>query len=162
MQRVRFEVARLRRYASDVRFEVFGDLGSGEIDYDHALTPSPVRLWSGAPEVVGNVLDGHLTGRHLDHVWPDGHLSGVHLGGEHLYPAVVFVFDSPAYVFGRFQHAVVMSDGAGNSSSVEFGAVIVNSGPKVPQCVARGAYDAATDRQTLTFESVRFGPIVGG
>ena len=142
-------------------FEVFGDLGSGTIDYLHPLTPRPVALWPDAGPRAGHLLDGHLTIRHADGVNPDGHVEDEHLRGEHLYPALTVTFDTPGYVFGLFQHAVTLSDGAGNASPATSSGITVNAAPTVPEGVARSGYDSMTDRLTLSFRSSRFDPVSG-
>lgn len=161
MQRVRVGISRLRRYSSDTVFEVFGDLGDGTIDYLHPLTPRPVALWPDAGPRDGHLLDGHLTIRHADGVNPDGHIEDEHLSGEHLYPALTVTFDTPGYVFGRFQHAVKLSDGAGNESSATSAVLTVNSAPTVPEGVTRSGYDSLTDQLTFLFRPSRFEPVSG-
>lgn len=161
MQRVKIKVERWRRFNADAAFEVFGDYGSGTIDYAHPMTPRPVALWPEAGTRAGHLLDGHLTPRHLDGVGSDGHLDGSHLTQEHLFPAMEMGFESPAYVFGRFQHAVRMDDGAQNASSAVVAAVTVNSAPSRPRCVSRGSYDGTTGRLTFNFSPSRFEPIRG-
>ncbi len=161
MQRVRVQVERIRAYAGDATFEVFGDLGTGVVDFDRPLTPRPVRLWPEAERRAGHVLDGHLVVRHLDAINPDGHVEGEHLGAEHLYPAAVVAYETPGYVFGRFQHAVRMVDGAGNVSPSAFAIVTVNSAPTVPLGVTRSGYDAVTDQVSFAFVPSRFDPVAG-
>ena len=161
MQRVRIEVDRLRRYASDTTFDVFGDLGTGVIDLVHPLTPRRFPLWPEAEPRRGHLVDGHLVVRHLDGVSPDGHLDGAHLRGEHLLPAAAVTFDTPWYVFGRFGHSIVMYDGAGNASSATTVVVVINSDPRPPGCVRRSGYDAATDVLTFSFSPSRFEPVPG-
>ncbi len=161
MQRVEVRVDRLRRYSSDAVFEVFGDLGTGSVDFAHALTPRPVGLWPEAVRQRGHMRDGHVSARHLDGVRPDGHLESTYLEGEHLYPALAAVFETPGYVFGRFLHAVKMSDGSGNESVATTSGITVNSAPTVPECMRRTAYDAGTDRLTFSFVPSRFEPISG-
>lgn len=161
MERVLVSVDRLRRYNADASFEVYGDLGTGAIDWDHPLTPRPVRLWAEGVVRRGHVCDGHLVVRHLDSVHPDGHLEGAHVLHEHLFPALAVTFATPAYVFGRFQHAVTLVDGAGNVSPATQNSVTVNSAPSVPEAVVREAYDAGTDLLTWTFVGSRFDPMSG-
>ncbi len=161
MQRIQVRIDRLRRYNADTVYDVFGDLGTGQIDDDHPLTPYPVPLWPLGGGRRGHLLDGHLTVRHLDDVNPDGHLEGTHMEDEHLYPALAVTFETPAYVFGRFGHAVRMSDGAGNLSGAASAAITVNSAPTVPQCVTRSGYDGATDQLTFFFAASRFDAISG-
>ncbi len=161
MQRVEVRVDRLRRYGSDAAFVVYGDLGSGTVDFDHPLTARPLRLWPDSAEQRGHALDAHVTVRHLDGVVRDGHVENTHLEGEHLYPALAVTFETPAYVFGRFQHAVKMSDGSGNVSAGVTVGITVNSAPTAPEGVERAGYDSGTDRLTLSFSPSRFVPIGG-
>ncbi len=163
MVRVRLTVLRLRRYAADTRFEVYGDLGTGEIDYDHALPPGPVRFWPEAGERNGHLRDAHLTVRHLDSIDPDGHLETLHLEAEHLRPAWPMVVESPSYVFGRFDHAVKVFDGAGNASAeppAQY-AVTVNTAPVAPRGLKCAGYDDDADQVTFSFHGSRFEPVRG-
>ncbi len=161
MRRVRVKVQRTRAFNGDASFEVFGDLGTGTIDYDHPLSPRPIALWPEASPRSGHVRDGHLTLRHLDGACGDGHVDAGHVASDHLQPALDVIYDTPAYVFGRFQHAVVMRDAAGNTSSPTVAAITINSAPTVPQCLARNSYNAVTDQITFSFEPSRFQPISG-
>ena len=159
MQRIAIGVSRLRRYSSDVSFEVLGDLGSGELDAAHPLTAGPVRLWPDAAPRAGHLLDGHLMAPHSDSVDPDGHLEAGHVMGEHLWPAIATVFESPGYVFGRFGHGVRMRDGVGNESGVAESAVTVNSSPRAPRFVTRVGNEEGSDQVVFEFEPVRFEPV---
>jgi hypothetical protein len=161
MQRVRISVERLRSYGGDTVFEVYGNLGTGPIDFFHPLTPRPVALWPQAARRSGHLLDGHVSLRHTDSVDPDGHLEGAHLRGGHLHPALAVTFDTPPYVFGRFEHAVRMVDGAGNESEPTIVSVTVNSAPSVPGCPARSGYDPQADRLTFWFCPSRFEAVPG-
>jgi len=163
MVRARLMVLRLRRCTSDTFFEVYGDLGSGEIDYDHALSPGPVRFWPEAGGRNGHVHDAHLVLRHLDSVDPDGHFETLHLDAEHLRPAWPIIVESPSYVFGRFNHAVKVFDGAGNVSSDPPAqcAVTVNAAPAAPRVLKCVGYDEPSDQVTFSFHGIRFEPIRG-
>ena len=163
MIRTRLTVLRLRRYASDTSFELYGDLGSGEIDYDHSLPPGRVRFWPEAGERNGHLRDAHLMLRHLDSVDPDGHLETLHLEAEHLWPAWPIVLESPSYVFGRFDHAVRLFDEAENVSSDPPArrAVTVNAAPPAPRALKCVGYNEVTDQVTFSFDGSRFEPIRG-
>lgn len=163
MVRVRLTVLRLRRYSSDTGFEVYGDLGTGEIDYEHPLPPGAVRFWPESGERNGHLRDGHLALRHLDSVDTDGHLETLHVEAEHLYPAWPIVVDSPSYVFGYFDHAVKIFDGAGNVSSdppAQYAAV-VNTAPVTPRGLKCVGYDDAAEQATFSFHGSRFEAIRG-
>ena len=162
MQRVRFVVPRLAVYGSDVAVELYGDLGSGTIDFDHPLPPGRARLWPGAAH-GGHLDGGHVVARHLDAVDADGHFAGAHLVADHLDPVEAIVLESPRYVFGRFRHALRMFDGVGNASGAapaEF-AHTVNAAPRAPGDLRRAGYDALSGVITFGFSGVRFDAVAG-
>jgi hypothetical protein len=163
VQRIELDIPRLRRYEAADAFEVYADLGSGQVDYDHPMPPGRARLWPDAAPRQGHLLDGHLALRHLDSVDPDGHLHTLHLAADHLYPAWPVRWESPAYVFGRFQHAVRVFDGFGGANIYTQAAIVhtINSAPSVPANCRFASHDEATDRIVLTFDPSRFHPIVG-
>ena len=163
MVRIRLTILRLRRYASDAWFEVYADLGTGGIDSAHPLPPGPVRFWPGAGARLGHLGDGHLAVRHFDSVDPDGHLETLHLAAEHLWPAWPMVVESPAYVFGRFDHLVKVYDGCGNAApdSPARLAVTVNSAPPAPRGLRWVADDGAEGRVRFAFHGSRFEPRAG-
>lgn len=164
MKRVRFLVPRDVTYSSDVAFELYGDLGSGTVDFTRPLPPGRVRLWpEGAPR-TGHLRDGHLMLRHVDSVDVDGHLEGTHLWDGHLQPVLAVVVDSPRYVFGRFRHAIRMFDGAGNTSAqapVEH-VQTINAAPSAPRGLKRVGWDGAGQRLLFSFDPVRFNAVAGG
>ena len=162
MQRIHLVVPRGPAYAADTACEWYGDLGSGEIDYTRPLPPGRVRLWPVATS-VGHLTGGHLSGRHLDAVDADGHLEDAHLLEKHLTPAGALVLVSPRYVFGRFQHALRMFDGAGNASPDATGiaAVTINSAPAAPGGLRRGTLDTQTGRLRFHLDGVRFAAVAG-
>lgn len=163
MTRVRLTILRLPRYTADTWFEVYGDLGTGAIDYDHALPPGLVRLWPEAAPRDGHLRDAHLALRHLDSIDPDGHLETQHLETEHLRPAWPMTVDSPSYVFGHFDHAVKLYDAAGNASAdpPALFAATINSAPAAPRGLKRESFNAAAGQVTFSFYRSRFSPLRG-
>jgi hypothetical protein len=163
MVRIRLTILRLPNYAADASFEAYADIGTGAIDYDHALPPGRVPFWPEAAPRNGHLFDAHLVLRHLDSVDPDGHLETLHLRAEHLRPAWPFVVESPAYVFGRFDHAVRLFDAVGNPSPDPPAqlATTVNSSPEAPRGLKRESFNAATGQVTFSFYPVRFSPLRG-
>jgi hypothetical protein len=125
------------------------------MDFSHPLTPRRVRLWDDVPPPAGHVQAGHVMGLHLDSVIPDGHTEGTHLLDEHLRPAAPIVFETMAFVFGRFRHAVVMEDAAGNwtSAGVAIQETVINSEPVSADEFAPTGHDGQTGRLTFTFRS---------
>ena len=134
-------------------FHVYGDSGTGQIDWLHPVTPRREMLWENVPPGVGHLLGGHVMGLHSDHVTPDGHLEGTHLLDEQGYPAAVVTCETQPFVFGRFLHAVVTQDAAGNAQTqgVAVSATVVNSEPPPPSDLRPTAYDAQTQRLTFSF-----------
>lgn len=163
MKRLRFSMLRLPAFAADTSVEMYGDLGSGTIDYTKPLLPGRVRLWPAASGRMGHLFDAHLAVGHLDNVVEDGHLSGGHLLDEHLTPSLAIVFHSPRYVFGRFQHAFRFMDASGNGSAE--GAVIfahtVNEAPDAPRAIRRSGWIAASKQVRFALKAVRFAAVAG-
>jgi len=153
MQRVVILVPRFRRYASGDGFAVYGDGGTGSIDYEQIVGDAIVTFWPLAAKRQGHLLDGHLMLSHVSSVWPDGHLEGMHGVGEHLWPAGVIRFETPRYYFGAFRHAVRPFDAAGNWREDEPVVVetVVNSSPRAVGDVVLASHDGEVDRVTIGF-----------
>ena len=154
MQRVVISVLRRRAYAGGDWFAVYGDGGGGSIDYGRPIGSGAVRFWPGAAGRVGHLLDGHLFLPHFDSVRPDGHLSGLHLLGEHFWPAPAIRFDTPEYYYGVFKHVARTYDALGNCRSDDPVVVqtVVNSSPRSANKALLSGYDKQSDRVTIEFE----------
>ena len=153
MQRVVIHVPRFRQYTSGDGFAVYGNGGTGTVDYERMIGDSVVPFWPLAGRRRGHLLDGHLTLSHMSSVWPEGHLAGMHLIGEHLWPAGVIRFETPLYYFGAFGHVVRMLDAAGNWHEGEPVVVetVVNSSPRGVGDVLVAGYDGGSDCVTVGF-----------
>jgi hypothetical protein len=153
MQAISFGVVRGRCYRSTDGFQIYGDGGTGEMDWDHPVTPRRILLWDDAPVIAGHLLGGHVMGPHLDGVRADGHLEGIHLLDEQMYPAVAVVYETWPFVFGRFGHAVVMEDGVGNETKTGLTVyeTVINSDPASAGDLQPTSYDSGLDRMTFSF-----------
>lgn len=146
------EVPRRRSIRGGESFEVFGDGGTGTIDTQTPLTDRPIGFWDGLPRREGHTEGGHLTGLHLDHVIPDGHLAGRHTTADHLWPAAAVTFVTRPLYFGVFRFAVGMVDQTGNRSG-QLSAVVsrvVNAAPRPAGELNRGMFDGVTRRMSFT------------
>lgn len=154
MQRVRIEVVRSSRWKSADGFQVYGDGGSGVVDWTRPLTARRMRFWEDLPAMADHLLAGHVRGQHVDGVMPDRHGDETWLLDEHLKPAGVVAWESRPVVFGRFRFAVVTEDAAGNASTggVVVHEVVVNSEPAPAGRLRPESFDPATGRLTLRFE----------
>ncbi|MEE9212875.1 MAG: hypothetical protein V3U29_09495 [Phycisphaeraceae bacterium] len=155
MQPIRIILTRRSEYVPGDAFEVFGDKGTGTVDFDHSLTTRAVPLWLDAPPVAAHLLGGHLTGVHLDGIFPAGHLQGVHLGDGHLVPESAIVWESESYVFGLLQHVLKMVDAVGNRSLSPWPTFTdtVNSAPRPPKRFEKIGYDSITDQVRFSIEA---------
>jgi hypothetical protein len=153
MERVIIRVPRGRRYASDVGFDVYGDGGSGSVDYGRPLNAQRVRLWPDAPPRAGHLREGYLIPEHLDSVSPEGHLGVRHLRDEHLWGGGEATFAAGPYCFGRLAHAVRMVDGRGegDANSVTIVSSVVNSWPRRAGSFAVSAFDEGSDQVSFSF-----------
>jgi len=153
LQAIRIGVVRGLAYRSVDGFRVYGDGGTGLIDWVHPVTPRRQMLWPDAHVLPGHLLGGHLMGPHLDGVRPDGHLEGTHLLDEHLFPAATMVYETDSFVFGRFRHAVVTEDDLGNAmvSGVTVHETVINSDPPPAREFKAAAYDEDSDQMSFSF-----------
>ncbi len=153
MQAVQIAVPRRRAYTAGDAFDVFGDGGTGTFDFAQPRLDRRVPLWPEAMPGAGHILDGHLTGRHLDAIDPDGHLEGVHLHDDHHWPAAPIVAETCRYMFGAFKHAVRMYDAQGNASADAPAEVttVINSSPLAPRGFAKDSYDKGAGRMVMAF-----------
>lgn len=154
MQSVRILIPRKTEYRAGDAFDVFGNGGSGAIDFLNPLTSRKLMLWPESAERRGHLLDGHLTMKHLDGIRPDGHLDGIHLNDRFLMPAGARLVEVGRYVFGRFDHAVRLYDRFGNThvqTPVTLSTVI-NSSPSAPERLTAQSHDAGSDQMTFSFE----------
>ncbi len=153
MQSIRIGVVRERRFCSTDGFHVYGDSGSGVMDWVHPVTPRRELFWPDAAVVAGHLLAGHVMGPHLDSVRPDGHLEGVHLLDECLMPAAAIFCETDPLVFGRFRHAVVTEDAIGNATQagVTIRERVINSEPAAARDLKPVSYDAGSHRLTFSF-----------
>ena len=155
MQAIRFGVVRGRRYRSTDGFHIYGDGGTGQMDWMHPVTPRRILLWDDAPAIAGHLLGGHVMGRHLDGVKVDGHLEGTHLLDENMFPATAVCYEMDPFVFGRFRHAVVMEDELGNATKTGLTVyeTVINSYPAPADDFQPVLYDSQLDRLTFSFRS---------
>jgi len=153
MQAIRIAVVRSRCYRSSDGFHIYGDSGSGQMDWTHPMTPRRVPLWPDAPIMAGHLFSGHLMCPHLDSISVDGHLEGTHLLDQHGLPAAAMAYETDAYVFGRFGHAVVMEDAAGNAqtSGIAIYETVINSEPASAEDFQIASYEPGEDRLTFSF-----------
>lgn len=153
MQNVVMHVPRFHQYDSGDGFAVYGDGGTGSFDYGRMIGDAVVPFWPLAGNRLGHLLDGHLMLPHLTSIWRDGHLDGMHLVGQHLWPAGVIRFETPLYYFGAFRHVVRTLDAAGNWREVAPVVVktVVNSSPRAAGGVVLAGYEAEADRVTIGF-----------
>ena len=133
---------------------VFGDAGTGTIDWDRPLTSRKVMFWADTPAVAGHLAGGHMAGPYLDGIVPDRHLEGTFLLDAHLQPAASSHWHSDPLVFGRFQMAVVTEDAVGNRriEDATFCEQVVHSEPPPARALAPASFDAPSGCLTLSFE----------
>ncbi|MFH1419453.1 MAG: hypothetical protein ABII12_14350 [Planctomycetota bacterium] len=153
MEAVVVEMSRRREIRGGDRFEVFGDGRTGVIDTASSLTDRPMAYWDGLPGKRGHLLDGHLSGMHMDNVMPDGHLCGRRISAQHLWPAEVLTFVTLPVYFGCFRFAVCTVDSSGNRSLTlsESVSCVVNSSPRRASSLAKAGFNSESRRLSFSF-----------
>lgn len=153
MQAIRIGVIRSRRHRSTDGFHVYTDHGLGAIDWSHPATPRRLLFWEDVPSAALHLLGGLLATGHLDAIRADGHMQGTHLLDERGYPGATAVYETDPVVFGRFQHAIVTEDAAGNAQveGVLVHETVINSHPPPAGNFQPATHDPATGQLTFTF-----------
>jgi hypothetical protein len=153
MQRIRIQVVRSGGYRAEDGWQVYGDGGTGQVDWQHPLTSRRYLFWPEAQRIAGHLLGGHLRGLHLDGILRDGHLEGTHLLDEHLLPAFGGSWESRQLVFGRFKHAVVAEDARGNKNTEQASVCekVINSDPPPPGHLKPLSFDSGNSRFAFGF-----------
>jgi hypothetical protein len=154
MQGIRIGVVRGRKYLSTDGFHIYGDGGTGQMDWAHPVTPRRILFWDDAPVIVGHLFGGHVVSQHLDGVRADGHLEGTHLLDENLFPATAVACEVGPFVFGRFGHAVAVEDQVGNTAKtgLTIYETVINSEPESSDDFQLLSYDSQLDRMTFLFQ----------
>lgn len=153
MQSIVIGVVRSEAYRPSDGFHVYGDRGTGVMDWLHPLTSRRYLFREDSVAIGGFLAAGHLMQPHLGRIWPDGHLEGIHLADRHLRPAAETVFETEPLVFGRFRHAVVTESEEGNrtTSGVTIHETVVNSWPPAARDLRPVGYAPAGGRLELAF-----------
>jgi hypothetical protein len=153
MQTIHISVVRGRRYRSTDGFQVYTDRGTGAIDWAHPATPRRMLFWEDAAPAAGHQLGGFLAAAHLDGIRPDGHLEGTHLLDERGYPGGTVTYETDPVVFGRFLHAIVTEDAAGNAQTegIVVHETVANSDPPPASGFRPVDHDPLTGRLTFVF-----------
>jgi len=153
MQAIRIGVVRGGKYHSTDGFHIYGDGGRGRMDWEHPVTPRRILLWEEVAGAADHLWGGHLMARHLDSLRMDGHLEGTHVLDEHLRPAATVFYETDPFVFGRFGHAVVMEDIAGNAvkDQVAEYETVINSEPASPGDFLPASYSAEYNRMNFSY-----------
>lgn len=154
MQMIRFTVTPDSRYRSIDGFQVYGDGGTGVMDWEHPITPRRLAFWNDAVSASLHLAGGHLVGAALDSVRIEGHLAGTHLLDTHEVPTGEIAFETGPFVYGRFRHAVVTEDELGNATrdGVVVYETVVNSDPPGASDLKAVAHERATGVLTLSFQ----------
>lgn len=154
MQRIGLRVVRSRGYHPGEGFVVFGDGGTGTIDWDRPLTSRKVIFWADTSIVAGHLAGGHMSEPFLDGIVPDRHLEGTFLLDANLQPAASITWHSDPVVFGRFQIAVVTEDAVGNRriEDATLREQVVHSEPPPARALAPASFNASSGCLTLSFE----------
>jgi hypothetical protein len=110
-------------------------------------------LWEDSCNSAGHQLGGFLWAPHLDSIRPDGHLRGTHLMDQRGYPGGVVTYETEPLVFGRFRHAIVTEDAAGNAQTqgILVHETVINSAPPPAGDFRPVNHDPATGRLTFNF-----------
>jgi hypothetical protein len=150
--RVRIALLRGQELPVGALARFYSDGGSGEIDYDGALSGSPIWIWPAWQDKAGFGMSRFGRGD-FGYDWAAGVGFGRGNSGYGLFglDADVVEWTSPRMAAGVYRFGVTITDGAGNESSgSESGQVTVIPAAKPAEEVSISSFDKQTNQLVLS------------
>jgi hypothetical protein len=149
--RVRIALLRGQGLPMGATAQVYGDGGSGKVDYKQALGGSPIRIWPAWQDKAGFGMSRFGEGDFgYDGAAAAGFGKGSFGYGVFGFDADVIEWTSPQMAAGVYGFGVKVSDEAGNESGgSETGAVTVIPGARPAEEVSISSFDKQTNQLVL-------------
>ena len=130
--------------------EVYFDNGTGEIDYDNALTDLPIQIWPAWQDKAGFGMSRFGAGD-FGYDWAAGVGFGVGGFGREQFglDADTFEWLSESLPAGVYKFAVKVTNEAGNESSSESDQVTVTPAARPAEEVTTFSFDKQTNQLVL-------------
>lgn len=149
--RVRMTFLRGQNLPAGSVAQIYFDNGTGQVDYDNPLSPSPVRIWSAWQDKAGFGMS-----RFGESDFGYGSAAAVGFGagsfgrGQFGLDADTFEWVSPPLQSGVYKFAVKVSDDTGNESvASETGQITVNPAARPAEELAIRSFDRQTNELIL-------------
>jgi len=152
--RVRIRLLRRQNLPLGAEFVVYGDGGSGVIDYDAPLPGGSLPVWAGALDKCGFALAGFGAG---DFGWEGSTAVGFGIGafggGDFGFDADVLEWVSGPLAAGGYRFGVVVRDARGRGSGpMEVGPVFVGPAATAAEGLSLSVFDPASNRLELAVD----------
>lgn len=149
--RVRIRLLRCQSLPAGARIEVYGDGGSGVIDYGQIVSGESLPVWACEADKCGFGLAGFGEG---DFGWDGSAAVGLGLGafglGEFGFDADVLEWVSGPLATGDYRFGVIVRDATGYASEAsEIGPVFVGPAAKGVERMAVAAFERESNRLEL-------------
>ena len=149
--RVRISLLRAQDLPTGGSIEIYGDNGTGQINYDNPLTGLPIRLWPAWQDKAGFGMSRFGSGDFgYDSAAAAGFGKGSFGHGQFGLDADAIEWVSPVMKAGVYKFAVRVIDEAGNESSSQTGQVTVTSTARPAEKLSISSFDKQTNELLLS------------
>lgn len=152
--RVRINLLRGQNLPIGATAQFYFDNGAGQIDYDKALNPSPIKVWPAWQDKAGFGMSRFgWSDFGFDSAAAVGFGKGSFGHGQFGLDADTFEWTSPAMPAGRYKFGVKITDEAGNeSTSSETEPVTVTPAAKPAEKLTVSSFDQQTNQLVLNIK----------
>ena len=153
--RVKFTLLRSQNLPIGATVDIYFDDGTGDIDYDHPLNNSPVRIWPTWQDKAGfGMSQFGLDDFGYDSAAAVGFGKGSFGHGQSGLDADVIEWTSPPLLAGVYRFGIKVKDDSGyQSASSETQAITVISAPRPAEKLRAPSYDKQTNKLVLNIQN---------
>lgn len=149
--RVKITLLRSQNLPTDATANIYSDNGMGQINYNHPLTDSPIRIWPAWQDKAGFTMSGFGLGDFgYDSAAAVGFGKGAFGHGQFGLDADTIEWTSPPLPAGAYRFAVKVTDKSGTQSSTsETEPITVTPAARPAEGLSISSFDKQTNQLVL-------------
>ena len=154
-ERVRLTLLRSQNLPISATVDIYFDNGTGDIDYDHPLNNSPVRIWPTWQDKAGFAMSQFgLDDFGYDAATAVGFGKGCFGHGQFGFDADIIEWTSPPLPASVYRFGIKIKDDSGyQSASTETEPITVIPAPQPAEKLSVSSYDKQTNQLVLKIEN---------